>query len=106
MKWADSVAADRLIAAVSLDTVDGSGQTLATEASSGSAALGSGAFGKVGTYRYHGSAVAVKELKAGAKEESIGALSVLCQVIVSPLPSHPNPLTRRRVHLLRVLFTP
>ena len=34
--------------------------------------LGSGAFGKVDTYRYHGAALAVKELKAGADEESIG----------------------------------
>ena len=70
--------AEKLIAAASLDTVDGSGRTLATEASSGGgvdggAALGSGAFGKVGTYRYHGATVAVKELKAGADEESIGA---------------------------------
>ena len=36
------------------------------------AALGSGAFGKVGTYRYHGAAVAVKELKTGADKASIG----------------------------------
>ena len=75
----DKVGAERLIAAGSLDTVDGSGRTLAVEASSGGgdsssgAALGSGAFGKVGTYRYHGATVAVKELKAGADEESIGA---------------------------------
>ena len=73
---------DRLIAAASLDTVDGTGRTLAVEASSsgaggGDVALGSGAFGKVGTYRYHGATVAVKELKAGADAESIGALLLL-----------------------------
>ena len=70
------MAADRLIAAASLDTVDGSSRTLAAEASSGGgggAGIGSGVFGKVGTYRYHGAVVAVKELKAGADEESIGA---------------------------------
>ena len=71
------MAVDRLIAAASLDTVDGSGRTLAAGVSSGGASgggssLGSGAFGKVGTYRYHGASVAVKELKAGADEESIG----------------------------------
>ena len=71
-----------IIAAASLDTVDGTGRTLAVEASSsgaggGDVALGSGAFGKVGTYRYHGATVAVKELKAGADAESIGALLLL-----------------------------
>ena len=68
------MAADRLIAAVSLDTVDGT-RTLAALSSGngGDAALGSGAFGKVGMYRYHGAAVAVKQLKAGADSESIGA---------------------------------
>ena len=73
------MAAERLIAAVSLDSVDGTGRTLAAEVGSGGAggggdaALGSGAFGKVGTYRFYGATVAVKELKAGADEESIGA---------------------------------
>ena len=62
-------------------SASGTGRTLAAETSGGGgsssgAALGSGAFGKVGTYRYHGATVAVKELKAGADEESIGALSV------------------------------
>ena len=38
------------------------------------AALGSGAFGKVGTYRYHGAAVAVKELKTGVDSENIGTV--------------------------------
>ena len=80
-----------IIAAVSLDTVDGTGRTLATEASAGGsggggAALGSGAFGKVGTYRYHGATVAVKELKAGVDAESIGALFVR-----GILPTHPHP---------------
>ena len=87
-----------IIAAGSLGTVDGSGQTLATllateatssggAGSSSGAALGSGAFGKVGTYRYHGATVAVKELKAGADEESIGAILELA--------FHPNPFPTR-----------
>ena len=37
-----------------------------------SVSVGSGAFGKVGMFRYHGAAVAVKELKADANEDSIG----------------------------------
>ena len=62
------------------------GKTLATEVESGGGGgsgggfggttLGSGAFGQVGTYRYHGATVAVKELKAGADVESIGALDL------------------------------
>ena len=77
------MAADRVIAATSLLTVSGGGaaRTLAAAVSNdsgggggGDAALGSGAFGEVGAFRYHGAAVAVKELKAGADEVSIGAL--------------------------------
>ena len=86
----DRVDPKSVIAAVSLDTVDGTGRTLAAEVSSGGGgggvgvALGSGVFGKVGTYRYHGAAVAVKELKAGADEESIGASVLnLCFVLTS-----------------------
>ena len=100
----DKVDPKSIIAAGSLGTVDGSesGQTLATllateatssggAGSSSGAALGSGAFGKVGTYRYHGATVAVKELKAGADEESIGAFFLfggrhLCAVPHPPLP--------------------
>ena len=75
-RWASKVPADRVITAASLDAVDGGGATLADEVgSSGDGALGSGAFGKVGTYRYHGAVVAVKQLKAGADEESIGSFS-------------------------------
>ena len=71
------MASDRVIFARSLHSNDGSGRTLMDVVGSGSAsgagaALGSGAFGKVGTYRYHGAVVAVKELKAGADEDSIG----------------------------------
>ena len=82
----DRVASDRRIAAASLATVgSGPGRTLAVEVSgsagagagSSDATLGSGAFGKVGTYRYHGAAVAVKELKPGADEDSIGALPLV-----------------------------
>ena len=85
------MAADRLIAAGSLDTVDGSDRTLATEARGGGAggAGGSGAFGKVGTYRYHGATVAVKELKARADEESIGALILFGCVVLRPTVSAP-----------------
>ena len=85
----DKLDAKRIIAAVSLDTVDGSGRTLATVATeAGSRAfgrsshgvaqptLGSGQFGKVGTYLYHGATVAVKELKEGADGESIGAFPI------------------------------
>ena len=79
--WASRVDAKSVIAA-SLDCTDGSRGTLASEGAigggggrtSGGVALGSGAFCKVGTYRYHGAAVSVKELKAGADEESIGEL--------------------------------
>ena len=70
--------ADQLIAATSLDAVDGSGRTLRAVVLLGrgnsGAALGSGAFATITAYRYHGAPVAVKELKAGADEESIGAL--------------------------------
>ena len=77
----DRIATDRQIAACSLDTTDCSGRTLASDVGGGSssgAALGSGAFGKVATYCYHGAAVAVKELKAGADEGTIGA----CPLVV------------------------
>ena len=89
----DRVDPKSVIAAASLDTVDGSGRTLAAEASSGGGggagdtALGSGAFGKVGTYRYHGATVAVKELKAGADEDSIGALCCSSRPARSPTPN-------------------
>ena len=101
----DRVDPKSVIAAVSLDTVDGTGRTLAAEVSSGGAgvgvALGSGVFGKVGTYRYHGAAVAVKELKAGADEESIGASVLnLCFVLTSAPcmrpPRAPPPMPSRK----------
>ena len=94
------MAADRLIAAGSLDVVDGTGRTLAAEASSsgGGAALGSGVFGKVGTYRYNGAAVAVKELKAGADEESIGALPLFVNCVRRAFP-FPTPDTAACTHL-------
>ena len=71
--WAGRMGADRIIPAASLDTVDGSG-TLASQtgAVDRRASIGCGAFGSVVTYRYHGAAVAVKELKAGADGASIG----------------------------------
>ena len=67
------VPSDRAIAAASLDidVSDGKVHTLA-DGVSDSVAIGSGHFGNVGTYRYHGAAVAVKVLKAGADAESIG----------------------------------
>ena len=40
--------------------------------SGGCTPLGAGVYGKVETYLYHGAPVAVKELKAGADEDSIG----------------------------------
>ena len=72
------MAPDRVVSASSLDSLDGGAGTLASAVEAGGgggagAALGSGAFGKVGIYRYHGAAVAVKELRASADEESIGA---------------------------------
>ena len=91
----ERVASDRLIAAASLDAADGSGRTLAVAVSGGDSsdtALGSGVFGKVCAYHYHGAGVAVKELKAGADEKSIGACFTsvcLCGVwsppVVAPL---------------------
>ena len=116
-KWADKVAANQLIAAACLGTVEGSatatasgtgsrvggtGRTLAAEAGSGGAggsgaALGSGAFGKVGTYRYNGATVAVKELKAGADEESIGTSRFFKPLATPRAPPHPG-LTTRHLH--------
>ena len=67
-----------MIAARSLEAVDSSGLTLADvvggagAGTSSPAPLGRGAFGNVGAFRYHGASVAVKELQAGADEESIG----------------------------------
>ena len=88
--WVDRVrAADRLIAAASLDTVDGSGKTLVAEIMSSSgegddATLGSGAFGKVRSYGYHGAAVAVKELKSSSPDaESIGTSGTLRRRAIS-----------------------
>ena len=79
--WASKVDPRFVIAARSLE-VDGPGskRTLADVASvdaaggglPSGATLGSGAFGKVGTYLYNGAAVAVKELKVGVDEDSIG----------------------------------
>ena len=92
-----------IIASASLDTVDGSGRTLAVGASSSGggagAALGSGAFGKVGTYSYHGATVAVKELKAGADEDTIGAR------FSSPLflPRSHSPSPRQHLYPLHAL---
>ena len=116
------MAADRLIAAGSLDTVtvdatgtaSASGGTLAAEASSGGgAALGSGAFGKVGTYCYHGALAAVKELKAGADEETIGAapklLSPPSTPGLSPFPRHrtiPLATPQLRLSIQYALFVP
>ena len=95
-KWAGKVPADRLIAAVSLDTLNGTGRTLADEASSrgGDAALGSGAFRKVEAYRYHGATVAVKPLQAWSDEESIGAFAAIA---VNTVPSS----ARRSIDLYR-----
>ena len=94
-KWADRVDPKSIIAAASLDFGPGggrSGLTLASEASSGisggggdrGTALGSGAFGKVGTYRYHGAVVAVKELRAGVDEETIGAVDHCGGLVLVP----------------------
>ena len=81
--WVHKVDPRFVIAASALETVDAFGRavTLAdgvgVAAAAGSdAALGSGNFGKVRTYEYHGALVAVKELKAGADEESMGAYPV------------------------------
>ena len=84
----DRVAVDRIITANSLHSiVDSPGGTLASEATGGGSCspstLGSGAFGKVETYRYHGAAVAVKELKPGADEETIGGLPSPSLLVVS-----------------------
>ena len=80
--WASRVDPRSAVAATSLEATDGSARTLAdvvvfSGVNSGSGGgcgtpLGSGTFGKVGTYRYHGATVAVKELKTGADKESIG----------------------------------
>ena len=81
--WASRVERRFVVPATGLEAVDGSGRSLADVVRSGTAgaagagagtALGIGAFGKVVAYRYHGAAVAVKELQAGADEESIGML--------------------------------
>ena len=72
-EWATRVDPKCVIAARSLEVAGEAGRSLADVVGAGAgAALGSGAFGKVGAYRYHGAAVAVKELKTGADEESIG----------------------------------
>ena len=85
----DRVDAKCVIPAAKLYNLDGSGRSLAVEALSGGSSsgsgggsaggiiLGSGAFGKVGKYRYSGAQVAVKELKAEADEESIGVTCTL-----------------------------
>ena len=79
--WVARIDPRFVVSAAALEThVDGVGTTLAAVLSGGAAragsgtALGSGAFGNVATYHYHGAAVAVKELKAGADRASIGKL--------------------------------
>ena len=47
------------------------------------ATLGDGVFGDVATYYYHGAAVAVKKVKAGADEESIGNSQVTMSIFLS-----------------------
>ena len=76
--WASRVPHDRVISSHSLE-MEGVERSLVSvvpsgsgSSASGGAALGSGTFGNVGTYRYHGALVAVKEVKAGADEDSIG----------------------------------
>ena len=94
----------RIIAASSAK--DGTGRLLGwtlAEASSG-AVIGAAAFGQVVVYDYHGAAVAVKELKAGADKASIGAFANL-RVFFSCRPRPPLPLTgRRSLGLLSVYF--
>ena len=88
------MAADRLIAAASLDTVDGSSRTLAAEASSGAGAssrdtvLGSGALGKVSSYRYLGATVAVLRHDALTLEELIALRPR--RLMISPGPGSPR----------------
>ena len=77
--WASTVGL-KAIKASELKTTEGADCTLADVArgtfsgmgAGSSTALGSGVFGNVSTYHYHGAAVAVKQLKAGVDEESIG----------------------------------
>ena len=59
------------------------------------APVGSGAFGTVAAFSYNGAAVAVKELMAGAAEETIGAVLTLLGALslpasVSPLSAGPR----------------
>ncbi len=64
-----------LVSAVDLLFTDGGGGSLADRRPVDSdTGIGSGSFGKVGTFSYHGAAVAVKELKTGTLDAaSIGA---------------------------------
>ena len=102
---------DRVVKANILVATDGSGLTLATGgggggSGGGGATLGAGAFGKVGTYSRYGATVAVKELKAGADNDSIGASAALHSLQKSSLqrmmreprcpPSTPAPHTSAR----------
>ena len=81
--WASKVDPKHVITARRLEVGDGSGWTLVDVATAGQAspggaaasddaALGSGYFGKVDKYQYFGASVAVKEVKAGVDDESIG----------------------------------
>ena len=71
--WASRVGPERTIQAQSLTAVDGSGRSLADAVGTAAGAtLGSGSFGHLFVYRHHGAEVAVKELRVGADESSIG----------------------------------
>ena len=90
-----------VIAASSLEVMQDTGSrltlvdTLGATASAGygsaqaaSPRLGSGVFGQVDTYRYHGAAVAVKEVKDGGIGSSMGAsagklFAAGCSVLVT-----------------------
>ena len=70
------MASEKLIAASTLWVGGGSTASLSDVVTAGGdgagVTLGSGAFGKVDTYVYNGAEAAVKKLKPGASEESIG----------------------------------
>ena len=96
--WAAKVPRDRVMTARQLYSKDG--RTLVDVVGAdedggtadATAALGSGAFGKVDSYRFHGALVAVKELKAGANEDSIGMVrcnSCVRVMVAVPLPGGP-----------------
>ena len=79
---------DKAIPAAKLEAQAFDGRTLADltavpGASSIGGVLDSGCFGKVNIFRHHGAPVAVKELKAGADEVTIGASNRLAQAAVT-----------------------